>query len=208
MNPGDAIRHARRNALAQLAAGDAAASVHVTSELLVSGANARGGEFTHQDIRGSVRDSQIVAMWAELSTDPGSTTQVRHVYAMGCRRRARPSGLSDPAFPDWVLNVPENDLQACALGVGGPTRNPLDQIPAALRDAKQALAAALESRLHQIIIDTGRTNPRVASQLETTQRALARAEGAEDLHDAWRDDTGAGPLGLKDVVYGLVCIPL
>jgi hypothetical protein len=208
LNPGDAIRRARRSALTQLAAGDASAIVHVTSELLVTADDTGGGEFSHQDILGSVRDTQIVAMWAKFARDPGSTTQVRHVYAMACRRQARPAGLPDLAFPAWLLDLPEGHAQACALGVGGPTRNPLDQPQAALRDGRQALAAALESRLHQIIVDTGRANPRVAFQLETTQRALTRSAAAETLQESWRDETGSGPLGLREVVYGLVCIPL
>jgi hypothetical protein len=207
LNPGDAIRGARRNALTQLAAGDASTTAHITSELFVTGGNMRGGEFSHQDILGSVRDSQIVGMWAKLTPDPGSTTRVRHVYATACRRGSRPPELPDPAFPAWLLDLPESLTRACALGVGGPTLDPRDQYRAALRDGRQALAAALESRLHQIIIDTGRANPRVASQLETTRRALARAATAETLRDVWRDETGTGPLGLSEVLYGLVCIP-
>ena len=96
----------------------------------------------------------------------------------------------------------------CALGVGGPTWDPRDQRPSTLRDGKRALAAALESRLHQIVIDTGRSSALVATELETTDRALARAEAALDLDEEWWDGDGSGPLGLRSVLYGLVCIPL
>jgi hypothetical protein len=180
----------------------------VESELLVSGDDARpGGEFTRQDIAGEVRDSRIVAMWAELSTDLRSTTKVRHVYAMACRGGREPEGTAEPSYPDWVLDVPERDGEICALGVGGPTYDPRDQEPGALRDGRHALAEALESRLHQIIIDTGRTNPLVASELAITEAALQRAEAAEELDEQWTDQEGEGPLGLKGVLYGLVCIP-
>jgi hypothetical protein len=208
LDPGDAIRRARRNALEQLAASDLRTTTRLHSELFVDGSgDGHGGEFSYQDITGSVTKSPIVAIWAELSKDPRSTTNVRHVYAMSCRRGVEPAGMSKPGVPAWVLNVPEDDSRTCALGVGGPTRNPRDQAPAALRDGRRALGAALESRLHQIIIDTGRTNPRVASQLETTSWALSRVASAENLDREWRDDSGSGPLGLKQVLYGLVCIP-
>jgi hypothetical protein len=208
LNPGDAIRYARHSSLQNLALSDAA-KVHVRSELLVTGSDRRrGGEFTRQDIEASVRDSRIVTMWANLVEEPLAHTKVRHVYAMACRKGARPSDLRTPPFPDWLLNLPDDDEQACAIGVGGPTFDPRDQEPATLRDGRRALAEALESRLRQIIIDTGRSNPRVTSELETTERALARAERAEALDDEWRDDAGEGPLALKGVLYGRVCTPL
>jgi len=208
LNPGDAVRYARRAALHQLAAGDAETRIRVESELLVSGdSHRRGGEFTRQDIEGTVRDARIASMWAELSVDPRSTTQVRHVYAMACGEGREPAGSARPALPDWLLNLPDRPGEICALGVGGPTYDPRDQEPGTLRDGRRALAQALESRLHQIIIDTGRSNPRVASELATTEAALARAEAAQELDEQWSDREGEGPLGLKGVLYGLVCIP-
>ena len=207
LNPGDAIRYSRRAALHQLASGDVATRIHIESELLVSGSGQRGGEFTRQDIEGTVRDTRVVAMWAERTTDPRSSTKVRHVYAMACKEGQDPLGGSEPAFPDWLLNLPERDGEICALGVGGPTYDPRDQEPGTLRDGQRALAEALESRLHRIIIDTGRRNPRVASELATTEAALARAAAADELDELWSDRNGDGPLGLKGVLYGLVCIP-
>jgi hypothetical protein len=209
LDPGDAIRYARRAALRQLATGGADAMVHVESELYVAGSDRqRGGEFTRQDIEGTVRDSRIVAMWAERTRDPRSLTKVRHVYAMACGAGSEPPDLGDPAYPEWLLNAPEGNGEICAVGAGGPTYDPRDQEPATLRDARRALAEALESRLHQIIIDTGDRNPRVASELATTEAALARAESASELDDVWSDQNGDGPLGLPGVLYGLVCVPL
>jgi hypothetical protein len=209
LNPGDAVRYARRAALRQLAAGDETTRIHVQSELLVAGSSAqRGGEFTRQEIEGTVRDSRIVAMWAERTRDPRSETLVRHVYAMACGVGAEPAGVGEPAFPSWLLNLPERDGEICAIGVGGPTYDARDQEPGTLRDGRRALATALESRLHQIIIDTGERNPRVRTELETTEAALARAAGAEELDESWSDRDGDGPLALKGVLYGLVCVPL
>lgn len=209
LDPGDAIRYARQAALRQLATGAADATVHVESELYVTGSDRRrGGEFTRQDIEGSIRDSRVVALWAERTRDPRSQTKVRHVYAMACAEGAEPPELRDPDFPDWLLNAPERDGEICAVGAGGPTYDPRDQEPSALRDARRALAEALESRLHQIIIDTGGSNPRVASELATTEAALARAESASEFDDQWSDPDGGGPLGLKGVLYGLICVPL
>jgi hypothetical protein len=209
LDPGDAIRYARQAALRQLASGAAETRVHVESALYVSGSRQqRGGEFTRQDIEGTVRDSRIVAMWAERTRDPRSQTKVRHVYAMACNEGAEPPDLADPAYPDWLLNTPDGNGEICGVGAGGPTYDPRDQEPGTLRDARRALAEALESRLHQIIIDTGEHNPRVASELATTEAALARAEAASELDDQWSDQSGDGPLGLKGVLYGMICVPL
>jgi hypothetical protein len=209
LNPGDAIRYARQAALRQLASTGRDARVHVQSELYVTGSERqRGAEFTRQDIEGSVRDSRIVAIWAERTRDPRSMTRVRHVYAMACREGSEPPDLGDPPYPQWLLNAPERSGEICAIGAGGPTYDPRDQEPATLSDARRAMAAALDSRLHQIIIDTGERNPRVASELVTTEAALARAKTAGELDEAWSDPDGTGPLGLKGVLYGLICIPL
>ena len=209
LNPGDAVRYARRDSLRQLAVTDTSALVHVESELYVAGSRQqRGGEFTRQEIEAAVRDSRIVALWAERTRDPRSMTKVRHVYAMACHPGAEPAGLDDPGFPSWLLNLPDRDGEICAIGVGGLTYDPRDQEPGTLGDGRNALAEALDSRLHQIIIDTGEGNPRVASELATTEAARARAESAEELDEQWSDQQGNGPLGLKGVLYGLVCIPL
>ncbi len=209
LDPGDSIRYARRAALRQLASGAGDARVHIESELYVSGARGqRGGEFTRQDIQGNVRGSRIVAMWAEHTRDARSLTAVRHVYAMACGAGAEPPDLDTPSYPHWLLNPPRNEGAICAIGAGGPTWDPRDQEPATLRDGRSALAEALDSRLHQIIIDTGETNPRVATELATTEAALARAATASELDDQWSDLRGEGPLGLKGVLYGLICVPL
>ena len=83
---------------------------------------------------------------------------MRHVYALACRKGFSPPGVALPDLPPWVLETPHEPGRVCALGVGGPTWDPRDQRPSTLRDGKRALAAALESRLHQIVIDTGRSS--------------------------------------------------
>ncbi len=125
LNPGDAIRYARQAALRQLAAVDADTRIRVESELLVG--SERGGEFTRQDLEGTVRNSRIVAMWAERTSDPTSQTRVRHVYAMACHPDAAASGDLAPPFPEWLLNLPDRPGEICAIGVGGPTWDPRDQ---------------------------------------------------------------------------------
>jgi hypothetical protein len=209
LDPGDAIRYSRRDALRQLASTDKQTRIHIESELYVTGSGQqRGGEFTRQDIEGSVREARIVALWAERTHDPRSMTKVRHVYGMACHEGAEPPDLDAPVFPSWLLNVPEQEGRICAIGVGGPTYDPRDQEPRTIEDGRNALAEALDSRLHQIIIDTGVRNPRVASELETTEAARARAKAAQELDRQWSDVEGNGPLSLKGVLYGLVCIGL
>jgi hypothetical protein len=182
--------------------------VRAQGELYVSGDDSRRvGEFSRRDIQARLHDTQIVAIWAELTRDLRSNTKVRHVYAMACREDQTPPGVPNPPFPSWLLNVPERDGEICALGVGGPTYDPRDQEPAVLRDGREALTQSLESRLHQIIIDTGRRSAGAVSELATTDAALERARATDELDEQWSDREGIGPLGLRGVLYGLVCIP-
>jgi hypothetical protein len=208
LDPGDAVRRAREDALSALVSGDVRTVVYIESELLVSGGGQRGAEFTRQDISGAIRDAKIVAMWVERALNEHLRTHERHVYAMACSRGSAAARLSDPTVPAWILNLPDDGTRACALGVGGPTRNPNDQPAAALRDGRRALAAALGSELESIVIDTGPHRPRVASDLQTTERARARVESVDEFEAEWEDTDGNGPLGLKQTLYGLVCISL
>jgi len=208
LDPGDAVRGARRDALSALASGDAGAVVHIESELLVSAGGQRGGEFTKQDISGAIRSARIVAMWVERAENEHLPTRERHVYAMACARGAAAAGLTDPTVPAWILNLPDDGTRACALGIGGPTRNPSDQPDAALRDGRRALASALGSDLETRIIDTGAHRALIASDLQTTERARTRAAAVSELDAAWQDAEGNGPLGLEQTLYGLVCIAL
>ena len=205
MNPGDAIRNARTSALQTLMSGSAASRIHVESTLLTARGQ-RDQEYTRQDIEGFVRESRVVKMWAETTADPPSTTRVRHVYALACQASVHPAGVRKPDFPAWVLNLPHESGKICAIGVGGPTWDPQRQRSTALADGRAALAEALESHLRQIVEDDGRRIPRVLSETETTERALAKAETADELDAEWLDDAGVGPLGLSEVLYGMVCI--
>ena len=205
MNPGDAIRNARKSALQALMSGSATSRIHVKSTLLTARGQ-RDQQNTRQDIEGFVRDSRLVKMWAETTADPPSTTRVRHVYALACEAGVHPAGVEKPDYPAWVLNLPQEPGKICAIGVGGPTWDPRRQRSAALADGRAALAGALESHLRQIVEDDGRRTPRVLSETETTERALAKAETADEFDAEWRDDAGVGPLGLGEVLYGMVCI--
>jgi hypothetical protein len=205
MNPGSAIRNARTSALQSLVSGSAASSIHIQSTLLTSSAE-RDREYTRQDIEGVVRGSRIVKMWAEVTADPPSSTRVRHVYALACDEGVTPPGVTEPDYPSWVLNLPRQPGRLCTLAVGGPTWDPRRQTSVALEDGRRALAEALESQLRQVIEDDGRSSPRVLSEMKTTERALAKAESANELDPKWRDDEGIGPLGLREVLYGVVCV--
>lgn len=205
MNPGDAIRNARTSALQALMAGSAASRIHIDSTLLTTRGR-RDQEDTHQDIEGFVRESRVIKMWAEATADPPSATRVRHVYALACEPGVHPAGVEEPDYPAWVLNLPHEPGRICAMGVGGPTWDPRRQRSVALADGQTALAQALESRLRQTIEDDGRRPPRVLADTEATERALAEAATADELDAEWRDDAGVGPLGLREVLYGMVCV--
>jgi hypothetical protein len=205
MNPGNAIRNARRSALQSLVSGSVTSSIHIDSTLLTSGAR-RNREYTRQDIEGSVWESRIVKMWAEVTADPPSSTRVRHVYALACEKGASPPGVTEPDYPDWVMNLPQRPGKTCALAVGGPTWDPSHQATAALEDGQRALAEALESHLRQVIEDDGQRNPRVMSEMKTAEWAVSKAASVDALDAEWLDEDGIGPLGLRKVLYGTVCV--
>jgi hypothetical protein len=205
LNPGSAIRNARRSALQSLVSGSAESSIHIDSTLLTS-ETSRDREYTRQDIEGFVSASRIVKMWAEVTAAPPSSTRVRHVYALACEEGVSPPGVTEPDYPGWVLNLPHQPGKTCALAVGGPTWDPRRQTSVALEDGRRALAETLESHLRQVIEDDGWTSPRVTSEMQTTERALSKAESVGELDVEWRDDEGIGPLGLREVLYGMVCV--
>lgn len=206
LDPGDAIRQARRSALEQLAAQQL--GVRVESELRL---DARGwvSEATTQEVYGILGESRIVAMTSRAAGGrrPGSSAQppLRELYALACRADAARARLPKRAHPDWLLDVPSDPMRICVLGVGGPTRHPDRQRDAALRDGRSALAEALETLVHRHMLDDGRSYARVRSSGGATARAAALASAVESLDEEWVDESGQGPLATPGVVYGLVC---
>ncbi len=201
LNPGHAIRYARRAALSHLAAETL--GVEVESELRLG---AHGlSEITTQRTAGVLEDSRIAALWSDLDTG-GDFVRVREVHALACRNDVWPATLPTPRYPSWVLQVPGEPGRICALGLSGPTRDPRNQEPVALDDAQRALAAALETRIRTTIEDDGRLLATVSTWMETSQRSLERAREASELEERWLDEHADGPLGLRGVLYGLVCV--
>jgi len=202
LNPGDALRHAQRDALQNLASGTL--GVQIDSELYDAGS--RSGEITSQLTEGLIEKSRIAAMWSEELPGVERDHRMREVYAVACDPDASSSPLPPPDYPNWLLNIPLDAATTCAPAVGGPTRDPERQLPVTLIDGQRALARALEARVYRHISDDGRSLARVTSEMHISDRALARAQSVEKLTVTWSDPDGRGPLGVEGVLYGLVCV--
>lgn len=202
LNPRNAIRHARISAIEALA-GDSL-SVDVQT---ISGEGPDGTfEIAAQALSGTLADARVVAVWADVSTDKGSSRRIRQVYSLACWPDASMRGLPDPDYPSWLLDPPASSGRICATGIAGPTWNPDDQSRSALADARLAIAIAIESRIEKRIFDNGRGAAKIARQVEPSTSALSRAETARELDREWMDEAGTGPIGLPGVLYGLACI--
>lgn len=202
LNPRNAIRYARIAAIEALAAGSL--SVEVQS---ITGSGARGDfEMTTQSLSGVLADARIAAIWAETNPGMKGRARVRLVHVLACFPDADLAGLPDPAYPRWLIEAPSGGDRVCATGIAGPTWKAEDQARSALRDARLAVAIALESRIEKRVFDDGRGVARMAREIEPSGAALRRASRAERLEEAWLDEDGEGPLGLRGVLYGLVCV--
>jgi hypothetical protein len=157
-------------------------------------------------LSGTLVNARVVALWADVDDDNGSGRRIRQVYSLACWPDASLREIPEPPYPIWILEPPTHDGKICATGVAGPTWKSGDQRDSALRDARLALAAALESRIETRIFDDGRGVAKIARQIDPSPAALARAGSAVRLEQDWYDETGSGPIGLPGVLYGLACI--
>lgn len=202
LNPRNAIRRARAAAIDALAVGELPVDVQTITG---SGSD---GEFllSSQSVSGILSDARIVALWADTATTGSIRGRVRQVHALACWPTASLRGIPPPDYPRWLLDPEIGPDRICATGIAGPTWRAEDQAESALRDARLALAIALESRIDKRIFDDGRGVVDMVKQVEPSPAALARAARAESLDRDWLDEEGRGPIGLPGVLYGLVCI--
>lgn len=202
LNPRNSIRLARLSAIETLAANSLEIDVQT-----VSGVGPYGDfEIAAQALSGTLENARLVALWADVDRDGGFGSRVRQVFALACWPHAFVRDLPEPEYPFWLLEPPSDDGRICAAGIAGPTWKSGEQRDSALRDARLALAVALESRVEKRIYDDGRGVAKIARQIEPSPSALARAAAAERLERDWYDETGIGPIGLPGVLYGLACI--
>jgi hypothetical protein len=202
LNPRRSILNARLSAIEALAADSLAIDVQT-----VSGVGPDGSfEVSAQALSGTLADARVVALWADVDRSQQSRRRVQQVFALACWPDASTRDLPDVDYPQWLLEPPVETGRICAAGIAGPTWRPLDQPVSALRDARLALAAAIESRVEKRIFDDGHGVAKVARQIDPSRYALERAATAEELEMEWFDESGTGPIGLPGVLYGLACI--
>ena len=202
LNPRDSIRFARLSAIEALAANSLAIDVQTVSGVGPDGAF----EIAAQSLSGSLENARLVAVWADVDHADGFGRRVSQVYALACWPDATVRDLPEPAYPSWLLEPRSDEGEICATGIGGPTWNRDEQRDSALRDARLALAVALESRVEKRIFDDGQGVARIARRIEPSASAVARAGKATELERDWYDENGVGPVGLPGVLYGFACI--
>jgi hypothetical protein len=202
LNPRRSILNARLSAIEALAAETLSIDVQT-----VSGEGPDGTfEVSAQALSGTLADARVVALWADVDRSHEDRPRVRQVYALACWPDASLRDLPDLDYPQWLVEPPAEAGRICAAGIAGPTRRPRDQPASALRDARLALAAAIESRIEKRVFDDGHGVAKVAQQVDPSPYALRRAATAEELEMEWYDASGTGPIGLPGVLYGLACI--
>ena len=165
-----------------------------------------GLEISTQAMSGQISDARVVALWADRDRAEGSRNLPREVFALACWPGADLGALPAVDYPSWLVEPPERPGQICATGVAGPTWKTREQLDSVLRDARFALAVSLESRIEKRVFDPGRGVARFARQIDPSPAAKARAAAASSLERQWLDERGTGPMGLKNVLYGLLCI--
>ena len=202
LNPRNAIRYARLSAIEALAADSLEVDVQSISGIGPDGTF----EIAAQALSGTLVNARVVALWADVDDENGSGRRIRQVYSLACWPDASLRDIPEPPYPIWILEPPTHDGKICATGVAGPTWKSGDQRDSALRDARLALAAALESRIETRIFDDGRGVAKIARQIDPSPSALTRAATAIRLEQDWYDETGSGPIGLPGVLYGRACI--
>jgi hypothetical protein len=202
LNPRRSILNARLSAIEALAAASLAIDVQT-----VSGAGPDGSfEVSSQALSGTLANARVVALWADTDRSQPSRRRLRQVYALACWPDASTRDLPDADYPQWLLEPPVEAGRICAAGIAGPTWRRRDQPASALRDARLALAAAIESRVEKRVFDDGHGVAKVARQVDPSAYALDRAAEAESLEMEWYDESGTGPVGLPGILYGLACI--
>jgi hypothetical protein len=204
LNPRHAIRNARLAAIEALAAGRL--EMTIQSITVSDSALSSGLEISTQTLSGQLANARIAALWADRDQTEGSRNRLRELFALACWPDADLRDVSAVDYPSWLIEPPERPGQVCAIGVAGPTWKTVEQVDSALRDARFALAVSLESRIEKRVLDPGRGVARFARQVEPSPAAAARAAAASSLELQWLDERGTGPMGLKDVLYGVVCI--
>jgi len=193
LDPGHAVRRARRDALRNLALQTL--GVHIRSETRVRGF--ASVQTTTQHAQGLVADAHMAALW--LGETRVRQRIRREVFALACSRKA---GVA----LDLTRQLgPAPRGRTCALGVAGPTLDSEHQRVSALHDARRALAEVLESRVFVEIHDDGRGAAWIAAELRPTTAARSRAQRVEAMEAVWLDGDGRGPLRVPGVLYGRIC---
>jgi len=202
IDPGDALVHARADALANLAAGAPGARVRLESTQVVrAGPEARYRSVMRQHLKGRLVGARIVRAWTDREGQ-GPATIAPAVYAIACAADAA------GRFPPWpgFDAVTDDASRPCAWGFAGPTIVS-DQEQQAFADARRRLALLLAADIESILVDFDLSDVHAWSRVATPDEVQAQVDASATLDGSVRDEGGTGPLGIANVVYARACLP-
>ena len=200
LNPGDAYRKARENALFALA--EARLGVHIVSEYRETSSGYIQLR-TEQTLRGLVREAKIVSVWSSTND-----SRCEIVHAVACPAESSVQNTASKNVPLWLFDFPTAGNEICTLGMAGPTLDPNDQDEQARRDAILNLSQSLEMTVNERLIDNGRTVVTVQRSHTVSPQTEAYVQEKVEIRENWSDEDGKGPLGRRGMIYVLACVPL
>jgi|GEM_PF-4273606 len=199
LNPGDALRYAKRNARINLVTS--VSDVHIQSVTYDDGDMIL--EKTSQQMDSMLKDSVIVGLESISNNGSGYGAEV---HAMACFNEHSTQIRKNSSVPDWVFNASDVYGDLCVVAVAGPTMFAKDQKPAAEKDGARALAESLEMRIVEKLEDDGKGVVELYSKANVSPELIEHCAGKMKVKQEWKDEEGSGPVKIKDVLYLLVCM--
>jgi hypothetical protein len=112
--------------------------------------------------------------------------------------------------PTWISHVPGGADQVCAIGVSGPTFYSEDALARSKAQAMTELSRALEVHVHAEMLVHEREDSR-GSETSIVEKANFRSDVVltrAQVKEQWVHPGGNERLGVRGMVYTLVCMPL
>ncbi|MDA0739783.1 MAG: hypothetical protein O3A59_12715 [Nitrospirae bacterium] len=126
------------------------------------------------------------------------------VLVYGC------AGSQNMEPPTWISHVPGGTDEVCVIGVSGPTFYSEDALARSKAQAMTELSRAMEVRVQaeMLVHERGDSRGSEASIIEeadfSSDVVLKRAQ----VKEQWVHPGGNERLGVRGMVYTLVCMPL
>ena len=120
------------------------------------------------------------------------------------------TGCASEKVPRWINQMPENDVELCAIGVSGPTYYVEDARTHSISLAKTELARTLEVKVKSEMVVHSEGDDRSFSTRmgETASFASDVILKKAQVREQWVHTGDNKQYGKKGTVYTLMCMPL